>query len=198
MGVHEVERGELAGGANPDINDDASAQDRARTLRSLASSLLAVASAIDRENPPAPARSPRDDPAVQQRRFIDKQALLDRTLLDYNNRRQRSRFFPEDLFGEPAWDLLLDLFVARLEGKMITVTSACIAADVPVSTALRWISVLEAHGLVKRSRNVGDQRSTWVRLTDTAANAMIEYTQDCMVRSRRIERLADESAIGQF
>ncbi len=198
MGVHEVGRGDLAEGAGPDINDDASAQDRARTLRSLAGSLLAVAGQIDRESSPAAAGGQREEPAVQQRPFIDKQALLDRTLLDYSNRRQRSRFFPEDLFAEPAWDLLLDLFLARLEGKMITVTSACIAADVPVSTALRWISVLEAQGLVKRSRNVGDQRSTWVRLTDRAANAMIEYTRDCMTRSRRIERLADESAIGQF
>lgn len=196
MNVHEVERGDLAGAASGDIHDNASAADRARTLRSLASSLLAVAGEIDRETPSAALRAARMEPFVQPRSLADKQTLLACTAQDYGNRRQRSRFFSADLFGEPAWDLLLDLFIARLEGKMITVTSACIAADVPVSTALRWIGVLEAQGLVERSRNAGDQRSIWVRLTDSAANAMVEYTQDCLVRSSRFERLADERAIG--
>ncbi len=81
---------------------------------------------------------------------------------------------------------------------MITVTSACIAADVPLSTALRWIGVLEQQGLVERSRNVSDHRSTLVRLTDSAARSMLEYTEGCLIRSRRAERLADETLFAQI
>lgn len=165
--------------------------EQSRKLRSLASDLLVMAREIEagttRSSPPMSGERIR--PA---REMTDKAALLERAAQKYVNRRLRHRFFPAELFGESAWDLLLDLFQARLEDKMITVTSACIAADVPVSTALRWIGLLEQHGLVERSRNVSDQRSTWVRLTDRAAAAMIEYTDSCLTRSRRADRLADE------
>ena len=46
--------------------------------------------------------------------------------------------FGEGLFADPAWDIMLDLFAARIEGKDITVSSAGIAACVPPTTALRW------------------------------------------------------------
>lgn len=171
------------------------APERVRTLRAMATSLLAMARELEGESSQAgtgPAEAALPRPGAE---LPDRAALLDRTAQDYANRRQRRRHFTAELFGEPAWDLLLDLFRARLEGKMITVTSACIAADVPLSTALRWLGVLEGEGLVERSRNVSDQRSTWVRLTDTGASAMIEYTQGCLARSRRAERLAGEGLL---
>lgn len=52
-------------------------------------------------------------------------------------RRLRDRFFQHDLFAEPAWDILLDLKAASLEGQQVSVSSRCIAAAVPPTTALR-------------------------------------------------------------
>ena len=64
------------------------------------------------------------------------------------SRREREKFFPADLFSEPGWDMLLDLFVQRVAGKPVHVTSAIIAGAAPPTTSLRWLAVLERHGLV--------------------------------------------------
>lgn len=167
-----------------------SAADRAQALRTMAADLLAMAEQIDNSAPSFIARAPTE--AGQSRELSDKAALLERLGQDYINRRQRRRHFSAELFGEPAWDILLDLFQARIEGKMITVTSACIAADVPLTTALRWLGVLEQQGLVERNRNVKDHRSIWVRLTDSGMAAMIEYTEGCLTREKRARRLAEQ------
>jgi hypothetical protein len=52
-------------------------------------------------------------------------------------RQVRKQFFPAELFADPAWDIMLDLAAARLEGKQVSVSSLCIAAEVPTTTALR-------------------------------------------------------------
>jgi DNA-binding MarR family transcriptional regulator len=53
-----------------------------------------------------------------------------------------------DLFGEPGWDILLTLFIALEEGR--TMRSAEIAAAIAVRPPVlrRWLTVLEARGLV--------------------------------------------------
>src|SRR3546814_15893799 len=61
-------------------------------------------------------------------------------------RRMRDQFFRSELFADPAWDMLLDLMAARLEHKRVSVSSLCIAAAVPVTTALRWIKSLTDEG----------------------------------------------------
>ena len=83
----------------------------------------------------------------------------------YAERRRRDRTFPADIFGEPSWDILLDLFVARGEGRRVPTTSACIGAHVPPTTALRWLRLLEGHGLVEREEDERDGRRTFVRLS---------------------------------
>ncbi len=61
----------------------------------------------------------------------------------YRKRRLRERMFGNpDLFADPAWDILIDLFIASEEGRKISVSSACIASAVPTTTALRWIKIL--------------------------------------------------------
>src|SRR3546814_2986047 len=40
-------------------------------------------------------------------------------------RRMREQYFPADLFADPAWDMLLDLYAARLERQPVSVSSLC-------------------------------------------------------------------------
>ena len=87
----------------------------------------------------------------------------------------RARFFPKELFADPAWNMLLDLAAAHREGKQISVTSLCIASGVPGSTALRWINVMEADGLIRRSDDRNDRRRAFLSLTDDAIEAMACY-----------------------
>lgn len=99
-------------------------------------------------------------------------ALGDLARERYKERRLRDSGFGEDLFGEAAWDILLDLFASETEGKIIWISSACIGACVPATTAIRHIRELERRGLVVRSEDNGDRRAQQVRLTDQARSEM--------------------------
>lgn len=95
---------------------------------------------------------------------------------EYARRRKREAFFPADvLLGEPGWDLLLDLAIQRCNSKHISITSACIAARVPNTTALRWIAILEQQGLVERSMDAIDRRRTLVAISDLGFNQLLDY-----------------------
>jgi hypothetical protein len=93
----------------------------------------------------------------------------------YRSRRRRARYFDAEMFAEPAWDMLLDLFIARARGKEIRTLSLCIASEVPMTTALRWIGVLEQHGLVERRRTPGDRRLKLIALTRQGDRVMRQY-----------------------
>ena len=103
-------------------------------------------------------------------------AAFIRTLL--RTRRLRSHFFSADLFADPAWDMLLDLMAARLEGKPVAVSSLCIAAAVPPTTALRWIGVLTENRLVVRVADRNDGRRVYVELTEPTASALAAWLQE--------------------
>lgn len=94
----------------------------------------------------------------------------------YRERRRRGEVFDDPaLFGEPAWDIMLDLFIAAKERKRLPVTSACIGAAVPVTTALRWLTVLEDKGLIVRENDAADARRVFVRLSTDGYEKMITY-----------------------
>ncbi|MBT0669040.1 MarR family transcriptional regulator [Novosphingobium profundi] len=94
----------------------------------------------------------------------------------YEDRRRRSKIFQsDDLFGEPAWDILLDLFIAAKERRSVSVTSACIGSAVPSTTALRWITILERNGLLVREADPGDARRVYVKLSARGYAAMLDY-----------------------
>lgn len=90
-------------------------------------------------------------------------------------RQLRQRFFSPDLFADPAWDMLLDLTLARAEHRRVSVTSLCIASGVPTTTALRWIKLLEQAGLVKRIEDDTDRRRAFVTLTEQGAESVARY-----------------------
>lgn len=101
-------------------------------------------------------------------------------------RQQRARFFDGDLFGDPAWDMLLDLTAARVEHTRVSVTSLCIASGVPPTTALRWIGQMTEAGLFQRNEDDSDRRRAFITLTDKAADAMARYFADLGSNAARL------------
>jgi DNA-binding MarR family transcriptional regulator len=95
----------------------------------------------------------------------------------HRERRLRDDILSEGLFGEPAWDILLDLFACEAEGRTVRVNSACIGAAVPASTALRYLAELERRGLIERSRDEIDRRGQYVRLTPEAREHMVRLLE---------------------
>lgn len=90
-------------------------------------------------------------------------------------RQRRVEFFDGDLFADPAWDILLDLTAARAEHRRVSVTSLCIAANVPPTTALRWITQMVDAGILERVQDDTDRRRAFIVLSDSAADAMARY-----------------------
>ncbi|UUL82444.1 winged helix DNA-binding protein [Sphingomonas qomolangmaensis] len=90
-------------------------------------------------------------------------------------RRMREQFFERELFADPAWDMLLDLFAARLDRSRVSVSSLCIAAAVPPTTALRWIGTMREAGLFERQDDPFDRRRAFIGLTAKAMAGMQGY-----------------------
>ena len=90
-------------------------------------------------------------------------------------RRLRDRFFPPDLFADPAWDILLDLKAAAQEGQHVSVSSLCIAAAVPPTTALRWIAAMTESGMLLRRQDPADARRVFIELSAETSAKMDDY-----------------------
>ncbi len=93
----------------------------------------------------------------------------------HHARRVREELIPSANFGEPAWDLLLDLFAHSIEGKEIQKSSAQIAAHCPPTTALRYISSLVEEGMISEPRSETDGRMVHLGLTDAALVSVGSY-----------------------
>jgi DNA-binding MarR family transcriptional regulator len=95
--------------------------------------------------------------------------LIIRSDEEYQSRRDLAKIFHNDeIFSQPGWDILLDLFSSHLKGKKISITSAYQAANVPATTALRWLKILEDDGLVERIKDPTDGRRSFVKVTPSA------------------------------
>ena len=109
---------------------------------------------------------------------LDDHALCEMARSIYRARRRRENFFPANLFGEPAWDILLDIFIHATAGTSLTVTSVCIASAVPTTTALRHIAQLEEMGFVIKQAVSGDARAKSIHMTPSGYEAMRRYILD--------------------
>lgn len=147
-------------------------------LRRIAASLLTISDELEAESLGGQVLHENEfGKAANELFFARQDSMLEAIHATYRERRRRKKFFPAEFFGEPAWDILLDLFISRLEGRRISVTSACIGSDVPSTTALRWLGHLEGSGFVDRKVSDKDQRVTWVQLSDFGAKSMEEFFQ---------------------
>lgn len=90
-------------------------------------------------------------------------------------RARRQKFFKASLFSDPAWDILLELFAAEAEGRRVAISTAGLAANVPLTTAIRWINALQEEGLVSRQNDPLDARRSFLTLTDLGLRSMRDY-----------------------
>ena len=84
--------------------------------------------------------------------------------------KRRSRLVSvANLFADPAWFILLDLFVRQHSGLQTSVSSACHASFSPVTTALRHLAILTERKIIEREYDSVDQRRIFLRLTEEAS-----------------------------
>jgi hypothetical protein len=117
-------------------------------------------------------------------------SLVARKIIDERRTRDRILNIP-DLFGEPAWDILLDLFVAYVNGRPVSTSSACLSSTAPPTTGLRYLKALEGKQLIERIRHQFDARVVYVRLTDKAVKQMT-YLLSQYADQKMLQRIASD------
>ena len=154
---------------------DVTADKNAARLRQLSDEVSRIATTLARLSSgpagisrPPQAQVPRDLPEVS----IETVRAVVRA------RRLRDRYFTPDLFADPAWDMLLDLFQAEITRLRVPVSSLCIAAAVPATTALRWLKTMVEDGLFVRRADPHDGRRVFVELAPQTSDAMRRYFAD--------------------
>jgi len=141
-------------------------------LGSIANQLEALAQRLRGENAADSDRNSKDTPNGPRN---PAQCVQLARRLYADRRRRQLTFNNAAIFGEPAWDILLDLYVAQAEDRQISVSSACIGSAAPPTTGLRWLGILQVEGLVLREHDPQDQRRILVRLSPDGIKRMEDY-----------------------
>lgn len=156
----------------PDRANDVSKDPGAERLRQLSDEVSRIAATLARLSTVAPAAEAELRKPVEED-VPDVPVETVRSVI--RARRLRGRFFADDLFADPAWDMLLDLLQAEIAQLRVPVSSLCIAAAVPATTALRWLKSMTDKGLFVRRADPHDGRRVFVELSREASIAMRRY-----------------------
>ena len=98
-------------------------------------------------------------------------------------RRERERIFGSSLGPDPAWDLLLELFIAKGEGREATAATVSAASGLPEATVLRCIAHLADARLVGRQPHPFDTETVYLTLTDRAVAMISDFLARTMPAS---------------
>jgi hypothetical protein len=154
---------------------DVASDNNAERLRQLSEEVSRIASTLARlsTGPGAPIRP------IEKSSAADVPPLSVETVRSViRARRMRARYFRDELFADPAWDMLLDLLQAEIAQLRVPVSSLCIAASVPATTALRWLKTMVSEGIFVRRADPHDGRRVFVELAPEASQALRRYFAD--------------------
>ena len=165
----------MSAAAMPLRLSDVAADKNAERLRQLSDEVSRIATTLARLSTGPAAPSHAIEP-VRTADIAEVSADTVRTVI--RARRLRARYFPEELFADPAWDMLLDLLQAEIAHLRVPVSSLCIAAAVPATTALRWLKAMVNQGIFVRRADPHDGRRVFVELAPEASQALRRYFAD--------------------
>lgn len=166
----------LADAGHPDRLSDVASDQNATRLRQLSDEVGRIASTLARlSTGPDSVPRPTELPPVAGD-LPEISAEMVRTVI--RARRLRSRYFDDEMFADPAWDMLLDLLQAELAQHRVPVSSLCIAAAVPATTALRWLKTMTQQGMFVRRADPHDGRRVFVELAPNASQSLRRYFAD--------------------
>lgn len=160
----------------------------------MASRLLDMAEALDKNGPPHPDDNVSSLEAFRRSARNAKSGHEEMTSgiaeAIYRDRQLRFKYLPSVPFAEPAWDLLLDLYFRTCRKERVSISDACVASGVPAATALRWIDVLIACDLVVREADAADRRRIWLKPTDKCMSQLKGYLSNLAILQNAEQLLA--------
>lgn len=110
-------------------------------------------------------------------------------------RQERDAYIPAAILGEPGWSLLLDLFVAHHEGRMVNSSGACFGAGLPQTTGLRWLDKLDLAGLIVRHPHPRDTRFVMIELSPEGLQRMTAVLGRMLARIANSGRLWEPTIV---
>lgn len=116
----------------------------------------------------------KEEPAILGGEDGDQHAAISRYL---EARRVRSTLLGQDLFSDPAWDILLLLYQADLEGgRALTLEQISETLRLSISVTVGQVSVMERRGLLDEHRtSPNSRRRRAVCLSPLAVDAMSSW-----------------------
>lgn len=166
----------LADFRRPDRLSDIASDQNATRLRQLSDEVSRIASTLARlsSGPASLMRATDQPPPAGDLPQVSAETV--RSVI--RARRLRSRYFQEEMFADPAWDMLLDLLQAEIAQLRVPVSSLCIAAAVPATTGLRWLKTMTSQGIFVRRADPHDGRRVFVELAPQASQSLRRYFAD--------------------
>jgi DNA-binding MarR family transcriptional regulator len=107
--------------------------------------------------------------------------LLERAREIFRHRRKRLEIFGRGMFGEPAFEMLLLLYIAQ-SGNRYTAGQLGQLSGASKSTASRWIDYLEREQWIQRRPHPTDLRLAFVTLTDKGIQRIELYLSETLAR----------------
>lgn len=87
---------------------------------------------------------------------------------------QRKRLALTQLAGDPVWEILLNLYAGQFSSKASEAGELADTVSLPHSTALRFLRIMEAEGLIALARH-SDPMQAVVTLLEPVATQIVEY-----------------------
>jgi predicted SnoaL-like aldol condensation-catalyzing enzyme len=149
--------------------------------------------------PDFPARAERVDAIDRQTRKLIEDAeraaamhqpdLTEFACRILAGRKQRDRFFAPALFSNPAWDMLLHLYVATAEDGGMDMLDCWMVSSTPKGVALRWLDYFRQEEMVVEIADRKRMDQTLIRLSDATQMAISAYLGSLIALGLREEPL---------
>lgn len=136
-----------------------------REMRELGGSIIKLADALDQNWDPAAVRSTYHWITHAGRIERNSLELAKVAIRSRDNAKRRKRHISPEFFGEPAWEMLLELFIQFSGQADVSTKSLCLVSGVSDTTSLRLLDRLADVSLIERTQSLIDKRVTLVRLT---------------------------------
>lgn len=114
----------------------------------------------------------------------DRLAAIARCEAD--GRRRRNRLIRYQFFAEPAWDMLLELYIRRHGGQTTDVANLCDVSGVAMTTALRWVGLLIETGLVNWTHPSFGETDVQLSLSEAGTEEIERYLRDALRRAEAV------------
>jgi len=106
---------------------------------------------------------------------LDQETLLARVRKHVVERQLRNAYFNPSIFGEPAWEILLTLYISENTGRKPTLRRLAHRVNTPLTTAIRWIDYLAKENLVQKEPRPDYRRMMYVTLLDKGRALIEDY-----------------------